>query len=138
MTAAVEHIGTWRNVEHSGERNDLSLSNALRKVKGVRHLDLDGYQYDPKSQTFEILFEATSSMGDKDTTMTRALAKQAGAFVFLIQHHWHDEDNELPIYLTLWHPNGKIDRDFLKYKCEWSDFIDYCQQIHEFFLEERK
>lgn len=97
--------GTWSSREH-----DTEFSNQARRVPGVRHIDTDGILYCEDCYTPLFAIEATSDgcpgtpleHKRKATSMTQRIAKTIDAAPALIQHHYHDEDHEHPVYLTTW------------------------------------
>lgn len=95
------HIGTSNNIERTFER-DLTFSRFMRTVEGVRHLDLDLYQYCPSCSRIQVVFEATATRGFKNTTMTRALAAQLNVPMILVQHAYSDVEFKHDVDVTYW------------------------------------
>ena len=54
--------GTWRNQERTGQRHVTQLSGLARKVEGVRHCDLDLYQFCPRCKRPELFAEVKSRL----------------------------------------------------------------------------
>lgn len=94
-------VGTSNNIERSFER-DLTFSRFMRTVEGVRHLDLDLYQYCPECMKVQVVFEATATRGFKNTSMTRNLAEQLGVGCILIQHAYSDVNFTRDVDITYW------------------------------------
>lgn len=102
--------GTWSSSEH-----DTEFSNQARRVPGVRHIDTDGILYCEDCHVPLFAIEATSDgcpgtaleHKRKATSMTQRVAKTINAAPALIQHHYHDEDHEHPVYLTTWKDGKK-------------------------------
>ena len=117
------------NTERFGTR-DLSLSRNVRAIVGVRHLDLDLYQYCPLTGRIEIVFEASASEL-KATYMTQSIAKQLGCVMMHVRHHTHDLDGVLPVDIYLYHPDGRLIHS--AEGISWDDFRQVCLDIHENF-----
>ena len=98
------------NVERSGVR-DLTLSTACRGdgssgptgLRGLRHLDLDMYQYCPKPDCpspFLIVMEASTSQS-KSYRLSRQIADRLGCeYAWLITHVSQDIKLEHPVTVT--------------------------------------
>lgn len=93
---------------------DLSMSNAIREVPGVGHLDVDAAICCEECHTIEALVEASSdgmegtrwSDRNKATRMTRRLSHVIGCYTLLIQHYPNDNNHENPVTVTGWFANG--------------------------------
>jgi hypothetical protein len=145
----MDHIGTIRNKEKTGNRNDLAGSNSLRRVPDVRHQDLDKFQYDPKTDEVEMVFEFTSQHAPKAMKMTKRIAADLGAWCCLVHHEWLDDDNAYPITVTLWEPyldedgspvlnrfgkkQMKVVEEVNELEMSWEEFEDICHQVHEIY-----
>ena len=128
-------IGTRFNVERSGNRNSLALSSSLRNIPDVRHLDLDMMQWSPDYKQLEIVFEASSTTGYKNTNVARTIAKNHGAFALLIIHKWEDVDHLYPVKITLWYPDGTRHKDCTGLEMSWQEFEQLCADIHKWYIE---
>ncbi len=134
------------NVERTFDRNDLSLSIACRRDKGLRHLDIDMIQYCDECKDVQIVMEATSQKSGKPTTMVTAIANRISSaqttpcMSVLIIHEDHDHENENPVAFKILNNGG------VKYKtpggqslllrgteyndAPWSRFQDFLKYVH--------
>jgi len=128
---------TALNYERTGSRNDLALSRSLRNIPSVRHLDVDMYQYDPKTYDVEAVFEATSADVDPyvKTYMIRKIAKKLNAYAVLVVHRYQDELHLYPVRVWIWDEEGT--EQVQGAEISWDNFEDLCTQIHEIKQEEK-
>jgi hypothetical protein len=121
------------NEERTGERNFLPLSSAAREVFGVRHQDIDLFQYCPRCKHPEVFIEATSSTRDKYTHPLRIVASMCGVPTLLVRHEWNDIHHQYPVDVSIWyaHQTGKNDEPDLRIEgVPWSDVQEYLRFLH--------
>jgi hypothetical protein len=131
---------TWlkRDTRRGAGTLDLSLSNALRCIPGVRHLDIDAAIFCPECRMTEIIIEASSdgmkgtSLQDKDksTSLSRHIAQRTQSHVLLLQHHVNDDTHQYPIMLTGWMP-GSYDKPFNSIETDWQKAFATVKSIRE-------
>lgn len=82
------------NAERSHYRYVSTLSYWARRVRGVRHLDLDLYQYCPRCFTPEVFFEVKpATIHEAYWQMTRKLADDTPGSCALLVAEPHDVNN---------------------------------------------
>lgn len=122
-------------------KTDFSMSNMLRVIPGVRHLDFDMVIACPDCHVPEVFVEASSD-GMKDTaleskqkgsSMTRKLAGQSGAFALVLHHHVGDSKHEKPIYAYFISPEGEQGKIALE---TWDSVTRALQNIHHMHVKE--
>lgn len=100
---------------------DLSVSNVLRVIPGVRHIDIDASMMCTSCDQFLLIIEGSSdglrgtSLENKEkaTSMSRKIAHALNAQTLLVQHHVNDDSHSKDIALTLWkdqndrHPHSR-------------------------------
>lgn len=111
-----EDVWLQRSTRVGAGTLDLSFSNAIREVPGVRHLDVDAAICCSTCNEIEALVEASSdgmsgtqwADRNKATRMTRILAKRIGCYTLLIQHYPNDDNHQYPVTVTGWFADGHV------------------------------
>ena len=103
---------------HSGDgvgtTVDLSLSNVLRRIPGVRHADIDAILTCEDCDQPVILIESSSDgitpreSAIKSAMTTRGVGRRARVVTYLIQHQVGDVELAEPIALTKWFVTGSV------------------------------
>lgn len=97
---------------------DLSLSNAIREIPGVRHTDIDAILTCEDCGEPIVLIESSSDGitpredAVKAATVTREVGRRAKIIVFLIQHQVGDDALAHEIALTKWAITGNVSETY--------------------------
>lgn len=124
-------VGGPSNRERSGER-DLCVSQALRRIPDVRHIDVDFVQYDPKTRAPEVVVEASSDPR-KSSDLARRWARRMEAYTVLIIHRYNDNAHKHPVTVSCWAPDGLKIVD--KQEITWVDFLTFMRTLHDMHRE---
>lgn len=104
---------------------DLSLSNAIREVPGVRHTDIDAVLSCTECGVPVVLIESSSDgitpreEAIKAATVTRAIGRHAKVTTYLIQHQVDDAELREPIALTKWVVTGSVSDRYDHEMTDW-------------------
>lgn len=105
---------------------DLSLSNAIREIPGVRHTDIDAVLTCIDCRR-PIIFIESSSDGItpredaiKAATVTRDLGRRSKVSTYLIQHQVGDATLSEPISLTKWMVTGTVSERYDHEMTDWA------------------
>lgn len=117
----------------TGFRNNLALSRACREVDGLRHTDIDMTQWCARCKGIELLIEATSAVGHKQTQITRIIATHCGVPTMLLKHSFDDHQHQYEVSVYIWEPGrtGRFDepdRELLN--ISWSKFQSVLSWFH--------
>lgn len=110
-----------------GTDTDLSLSNMLRAVPGVGHIDIDALTVCPTCSSPTCVIEASSDgmkgtqLQDKSkaTSMSRKIARTLDVPTLLLQHHVKDDSHEHPVSVTAWDSRGRHEADLSAEQVSW-------------------
>lgn len=129
----------WLNAgEGIGLGTDLSVSNAIREVPGVRHTDIDAILSCLDCGNPVVLIESSSDGitpredAVKAATVTRDIGRRAKVVTVLIQHQVNDSSLTHPISLTRWAVTGNISE---RYDHEMTDWTT-AQRVLQTILDE--
>lgn len=94
---------------------DFSVSNFLRTIPGVRHIDMDASLYCNACNEVYLVIEASSdgmrgtkhASKNKGSSMSRRWGKMLSAHTMLLQHHVGDNEHEKPVQVTMWDTASK-------------------------------
>lgn len=117
-------------------RLDLSLSNMIRCIPGVRHIDIDAFTYCDSCAQPQVVIEASSDgmkgssleSKKKATLMSRRVASVVQTETLLVQHHVNDDAHERGVLVTCWDVEG---RQTLSRETSWSNLEEMLRQYHE-------
>jgi len=111
---------TERNRERTGRRKLTRTSAIARTVQGVRHLDIDLFQYAPCCLKPQLFIEVKSvPISKSEWAMTRNLADEFGCLAALVVEAWYG-DLGVQVY------DGETISDL-----HWSDTEGYLVSVME-------
>lgn len=121
-----------------GKGVDLSVSNLLRVVPGVGHIDIDGSLFCQECDSFIMFIEASSDglrgtsleHKGKATSMTRKLATQCSAKTLLLQHHVNDNSHAKEVSLTTWGQDN-MTGIYSKDNLSWGDARSALEKVYD-------
>lgn len=117
-------------------KDDFSMSNMLRVIPGVRHLDIDMGMSCPRCHVTQVIVEASSDgmkgtkleNKAKATSMSSAISSVIGSDTVLLQHHVGDSKHEEPIEMTLFKGGKKKDQVVAR---TWEEAVSAFESLFE-------
>lgn len=124
--------GKWKSDSYA-----VRLSNEVRAVPGVRHIDTDAVLCCDDCLSPLLVIEASSdgmpgsyrSTVSKSAWMTRKLAARLGAQPMLMQHHLHDDQHEREVFVTVWSSPREMTGSRAEYT--WDVLVDDLKRRRE-------
>lgn len=118
--------------------NDLTLSNAVRAVPGVRNIDLDQILTCAGCGQVEMVIETSSdgapdsrhTRNPKSARMTNKVANALGAHTMLLQHSPGRDCTRQRIKVTQWTPRSRYNSPALAQIMQWRGFQDIIGSVH--------
>lgn len=110
-----------------GLRADLSLSNAIREIPGVRHTDIDSVLTCIECSQPVVYIESSSDGitpredAIKAATVTRDIGRRSKVTTFLIQHQVGDALLSAPVAVTKWMVTGSVSDRYDHEMMEWEE-----------------
>lgn len=114
---------------------DLSLSNAIRAVPGVRHTDIDAVLACLDCGEPVVLIEASSDgitpreSAFKSATVARVIGRRTRTTTLLIQHQVGDAEHSEPVSLTWWMVTGNVSDTYDHATTDWATAERVTQNI---------
>lgn len=124
-----------------GKTRDLSLSNAIREIPGVRHTDIDATVACANCGRTVVLIESTSDGIKprdgvrKSAHVVRAVGRRLFSSVFLIQHGINDVEHRESVVLTRWTTVGSTSIDHEE--MPWAEAVLCVQEALDEHYEQR-